>query len=943
MLSIWIIHRDPKARAAVARISGVGERAVLASPTDRVLERADAPTVVVLGLSDDFEVELDFVHRHAARLAGCDWILLAESADLDEARRLFDTLPARVLPYPPEPRALRRALRASVQQRHADPLSARQGRAELQARFARWFGDLELPELIRALDPRLTRVPVLIHGEEGTGRGLLARYVHVSSGHAEDALIQITCREDTRAEDLLRPIGLAEGTERSGALAFYFEDVDRLPVALQHRLRDWIEFGLPEGATRRHGHRFMASAASVHDLDGVPGLDPRLAETLSGLTISLPPLRERAAHVAPFVVDTAGAIARRRSEPARRFSAEALARLSEHPWPGNLHELEAMVTRTLSFTSANPVEPIHLRFPTDVPWLDGPVGRTDLEPETSRPHATIVEVGELDEPEEIDRPTAFPNPLAETTSPADHISVGAGLDEIASPVLDEIASPVPDAVHEIAPPVHDTVEDLASPVHDTVEDLASSEHDGVHDLASALHEHTQDFDAPAPERIRDRAPALPGSRFLRDPIDDLADLDPGAAPGHEDDLEVGRVATLGGAPVPPEALTNDELDPIDTSHTLEGLDSLRATGTLSATGTLREIGELDEHGEVEVPLFGDDAEEGLFPDDDLEEGDEDWIPEAELAGDDVDTDELFAEVELVEEPASPVPAPESLGLEPSTAVEPTELLPDIEPLAPPVRPLPEAGEADPVASTLAEDTLPFDEPFEPRTPAPAAAHSGAIDERLYELVGAIAHEVRNPLVSIRTFSELLPDHYDDPEFRNHFRELVVKDVQRIDRVVSRLQSLAEGQRKPEPVDMARLLDRLLDERRPVIQARRLLVLKELDHTQPTVLADAEQVEDAIAGLIDRAIEQASERGDVYLASKYDDGGPSGRPLVRVLIRHTRASADVSSSTRVEIPTSDQAMLDLVLAKRLIEAQGGELAVDEAEAGESVIVVDLPAA
>ena len=54
--------------------------------------------------------------------------------------------------------ALRRALRAAVQHRAADPLSARQGRAELQARFTRWLGDVELPELMRALDPRRSRV-----------------------------------------------------------------------------------------------------------------------------------------------------------------------------------------------------------------------------------------------------------------------------------------------------------------------------------------------------------------------------------------------------------------------------------------------------------------------------------------------------------------------------------------------------------------------------------------------------------------------------------------------------------------------------------------------------------------------------------------------------------------------------------------------------------------
>ncbi|MDH4017490.1 MAG: sigma 54-interacting transcriptional regulator, partial [Actinomycetota bacterium] len=411
MLSIWIIHRQPKARAAIARISGVGERAVLASPTDAVLDGADAPTVVVLGLSGDFEVELDFVHRHASKLGGCEWILLAAAEDVDEAQRLFDTLPGRFLVYPPEARVLRRALRAAVQHRDADPLSARQGRAELQARFARWFGDLELPELMRALDPRLARVPVLIHGEEGTGRGLLARYVHACGGHPEHALVQISCAADTRASDLLQQMSVGS-TSRDGALTFYLEDVDRLPISVQRRLRDWIEFGLPDGSAHRHGHRFMASVAGAHDLDADPGLDPRLAETLSGLTIVLPPLRERGSHVAPFVVDTAASLARARGERARRFSAEALARLAAHPWPGNLHELEAVVTRTLAFTQADPIEPIHLRFPADLEWLGEPDGRNELEPEG------LGEMPSGIHGDDIERPTAFPTPLVVPVAPA---------------------------------------------------------------------------------------------------------------------------------------------------------------------------------------------------------------------------------------------------------------------------------------------------------------------------------------------------------------------------------------------------------------------------------------------------------------------------------------------------------------------------------------------
>jgi len=131
----------------------------------------------------------------------------------------------------------------------------------------------------------------------------------------------------------------------------------------------------------------------------------------------------------------------------------------------------------------------------------------------------------------------------------------------------------------------------------------------------------------------------------------------------------------------------------------------------------------------------------------------------------------------------------------------------------------------------------------------------------------------------------------------------------------------------------------LDERRATIQSRRLLVLKELDHASPLVHAHPDQLEDALGGLLDRAIEQASDRGDVYLASKYNVHGPDGRPSMRVLIRHTRASRGTQPAPAAG---SAEMLLDLVLAERLLEVQGARLTVDDAEANESVIVVDLPA-
>jgi DNA-binding NarL/FixJ family response regulator len=162
MLTIWIIHRDAHQRAALARIAGVGDSAVLAAPHDRLLEAASAPNVVLLGLTEDFEHELQFVHRHAPRHPGSEWILLPNADDRAEAERLFDTLTPRYVSYPPDATALRRALRDALGRRHVDTLSSRRIREALRTRFSRWFAGLELPELLRALDPRRAHVPVMI-------------------------------------------------------------------------------------------------------------------------------------------------------------------------------------------------------------------------------------------------------------------------------------------------------------------------------------------------------------------------------------------------------------------------------------------------------------------------------------------------------------------------------------------------------------------------------------------------------------------------------------------------------------------------------------------------------------------------------------------------------------------------------------------------------------
>jgi DNA-binding NtrC family response regulator len=748
MLTIWIIHRDGHHRTALARIAGAGDSTVLGGPSDRVFESAEPPTVVLLGLSADFEQELDFVHRFAGKLRGCSWILLPSSGDMGETRRLFDTLPARYVPYPPSPIALRRAIRSAMQRRRADSLSSRQDRDQLRERFGRWFADLEIPELMRAIDPRMSRVPILIRGEEGTGRGLLARYIHHFGGSGDEPFIHVSCREVRQMSDLLRQITLAVPEESTEAWTIWLEDVDTLPIALQRKLEDWIEFGLPDGAARASKLRWIAGAGDEANLDADPSLDSRLAEALSGLSISIPPLRERPGCIEAFVADTTLAWCNAQHERLRRFSPDAIGLLATYPWPGNLHELEAVVMRTLSITGADPLLPAHLRFPTDSAWLEAP-----------------------GEP----RAASAPQRTAPAPQPAE-------LDE-ARPVVE-------------APRLDEAPRPRAEPQPD---------------------------EEPQPARGPRR------ERELLEPIDE--DLPPAVA------------------------------------------------------------------GEPDLP------EATLLPDDGTLEGELEGVLEP-----------LRVEVSR-DEPATPGGAFDEEPGAPLIDVPPPTRVPSAEAMA-----------RDAVASSM-----------------PMPGDTSEDGSNLRRLVRAIAHEVRNPLVSIRTFSELLPDHYDDAEFRSHFRELVGEDVRRIDDAVTRLQSMVDmPEVKTEPVDIAHLLETLLDERREEIQSRRLLVLKELDHGLPYALGDPAQLRDAFAGLLDRALSQASDRGDVYIASKHHTAGIGGRPSVRVLLRSASREGPSGEGSEGDDGAARRGDLDLVMAETVVQAAGGTLTLDTTDAHESVIVIDLPA-
>jgi len=403
MTTLWIVHRDPLLRTALVRAAGAPEDAICGAPGDRIFGAAPLPDVVLLGLAGDLEVELEFAHQTAQRAPDARWILVCDRGSADAARERFDQIDATLLGHPPDARALRAQIRslggAPPGGRAPLALSRRAARDTLAQRFARWFADLELPDLLRALDPQLRDVPLLILGEEGTGRGLLAHYAHGFGSDPESELAHVVCERGMSAGRLRA--ALAEAIEpATRSVTIWLEGVDALSAATQRQLARWIEFGLPAHGAPRHVARWIGSGGNEPAIGSAQALERSLRDALGGIPMRAPTLREQPERIAAFATDTALAWCSARRQRPRRFAEDALAALAEYSWPFNLRELEAVVVQTLAASRVDPIRVDDLQYDgvAFAPIDAGRVGTMlDAEPSAraaEAPHAPAPAAGQ---------------------------------------------------------------------------------------------------------------------------------------------------------------------------------------------------------------------------------------------------------------------------------------------------------------------------------------------------------------------------------------------------------------------------------------------------------------------------------------------------------------------------------------------------------------------
>lgn len=221
-------------------------------------------------------------------------------------------------------------------------------------------------------------------------------------------------------------------------------------------------------------------------------------------------------------------------------------------------------------------------------------------------------------------------------------------------------------------------------------------------------------------------------------------------------------------------------------------------------------------------------------------------------------------------------------------------------------------------------------------------------ELLTRVVARIADEIKNPLVSINTFMELIGERFDDPEFRRHFASVVGRDVRRLVQVFDRLTGLVgQGELNVSTVDVHTVVDeavatvQVVDDASP--RPIEVHVTREPGALRVTV--DPGQLRKALANLVWYLAYHSPERPAVSLSVSHPADGD--RPDdVRIIVGSRTVTVPASDVERLFDPVrmAQENLIDIgpAVSQRIVEALGGRIEVRHG-AHSLVFVVGLPGA
>lgn len=226
-------------------------------------------------------------------------------------------------------------------------------------------------------------VPVLIEGETGSGKEIIARLIHHGDAYCERPFVAVNCSafpENLFESELFgyEPGAFTGGAKKgakgkielSGDGTLFLDEVSEMPLVLQPKLLRVLEEKnfYRVGGIKLREFKARVICAGNQNLDELVNngrFRPDLFHRLKVGHIRIPPLRERQDDIGPLIklFITRESLSKKRNIAG--ISPEALRLLQNKPWPGNIRELENTIQRAVLMCDRDTLEPRHFEFMND--------------------------------------------------------------------------------------------------------------------------------------------------------------------------------------------------------------------------------------------------------------------------------------------------------------------------------------------------------------------------------------------------------------------------------------------------------------------------------------------------------------------------------------------------------------------------------------------------